>query len=417
MADILGSIKSSISAVDKGVSAMQNGNDGNALAAAKDAFLSLNSVASLLISNPYLKGLGALGSLASLKSAMDDAYNANSAAEALKAMAGALAAVGSLMTLFPTPQTKIVGAAMAIGFTAVKRGIEAYIDSENRQAIESVPKLPPYIFDPLFDVDYGRNLLDIPGISNRCNTNFRTAVTPPRRDPLAIDLDGDGIETVGIPTTGSPILFDHDGDGVKTGTGWLKGDDAWLVLDRDGNGTIDTGAELFGVDTMITVTVQKRREIGIISALGSRIGQIMWVFLTQGMIVGALGSLSGLFVGWLVVVYRNVIRHKIADWTGHEIFDSTIYGLIEIPAKMLPWDLGLICLGAFFLCTIASLLPAFLAAHNGSICRPASRYACREPLAWTPGASRSRSRESSRSTRTIPCGRCRATRRARCCTT
>jgi len=118
------------------------------------------------------------------------------------------------------------------------------------------------------------------------------------------------------------------------------------------------------MNTMITVTVQKRREIGIISALGSRIGQIMWVFLIQGMIVGALGSLCGLLVGWLVVVYRNDIRHKIADWTGHEIFNSTIYGLIEIPAKFVPMDLWKICFGAFFLCTIASLVPAFLAART-----------------------------------------------------
>ena len=75
-----------------------------------------------------------------------------------------------------------------------------------------------------------------------------------RRDPLAIDLDGDGIETVGIPTSGTPILFGHDADGIKTGTGWLKGDDAWLVLDRNTSGGIDSGRELFGVDTAITVT-------------------------------------------------------------------------------------------------------------------------------------------------------------------
>lgn len=74
----------------------------------------------------------------------------------------------------------------------------------------------------------------------------------PERDPLAIDLDGDGIETVGLPAGQAPILFDHDADGIKTGTGWLKGDDAWLVLDRNGNGVIDSGQELFGADTIIT---------------------------------------------------------------------------------------------------------------------------------------------------------------------
>ncbi|WP_339469208.1 calcium-binding protein, partial [Pseudomonas capeferrum] len=68
-----------------------------------------------------------------------------------------------------------------------------------------------------------------------------------RRDPLALDLDGDGIETV---SANSGIVFDFNGDGLKTGTGWVKGDDGFLVLDRDGNGSIDNGNELFGVDTI-----------------------------------------------------------------------------------------------------------------------------------------------------------------------
>lgn len=69
-----------------------------------------------------------------------------------------------------------------------------------------------------------------------------------RRDPLTLDLDGDGLETVGI-NTAHPILFDHDADGVKTATGWIKPDDGFLVLDRNGNGTIDSGEELFGDST------------------------------------------------------------------------------------------------------------------------------------------------------------------------
>jgi Ca2+-binding RTX toxin-like protein len=85
------------------------------------------------------------------------------------------------------------------------------------------------------------------------NADYRTAIAPRPRDPLAIDLDGDGIETTPVVNNGVPTLFDHDADGIRTGTGWLRPDDAWLVLDRNGNGTIDSGRELFGVDTLITV--------------------------------------------------------------------------------------------------------------------------------------------------------------------
>ena len=87
-----------------------------------------------------------------------------------------------------------------------------------------------------------------PGISPDVNSDTTSAIDfTPRIDPLALDLDGDGIET--IPSN-SGVTFDFDGDGLKTGTGWVKGDDGFLVLDRNGNGVIDNGGELFGIDTI-----------------------------------------------------------------------------------------------------------------------------------------------------------------------
>ncbi|MEP7311816.1 MAG: calcium-binding protein [Pseudomonadota bacterium] len=70
------------------------------------------------------------------------------------------------------------------------------------------------------------------------------------RDPLVLDLDGDGIETVGADPN-DPVLFDHRGIGVRTGTGWIASDDGFLVRDVDSDGTIDDGTELFGDSTFL----------------------------------------------------------------------------------------------------------------------------------------------------------------------
>ncbi|WP_437316088.1 calcium-binding protein [Sorangium sp. So ce385] len=68
-------------------------------------------------------------------------------------------------------------------------------------------------------------------------------------DPLAIDLDDDGVETLGLDGSDS-VLFDHDGDGVATATGWVGPDDGWIVRDRNLDGQINNGNELFGVNTV-----------------------------------------------------------------------------------------------------------------------------------------------------------------------
>jgi lipoprotein-releasing system permease protein len=120
----------------------------------------------------------------------------------------------------------------------------------------------------------------------------------------------------------------------------------------------------FGImSTLITVTVQKRREIGIMKALGANIGQIVWVFLGQGMVVGLFGTLTGLGLGMTLIRYRNEFSHWLANTLHIEIFPRQVYQFSSIPAEVIPLDVARVCISAFLICSIAALIPAYFAAR------------------------------------------------------
>ena len=96
----------------------------------------------------------------------------------------------------------------------------------------------------------------------------------------------------------------------------------------------------FGImNTLITVTVQKTREIGILKALGARTGQI------------------------ISVQYRNQVSQWLSGVLGIEIFPQSIYQFAEIPAEIVPSDVAIICASAFAICTVAAVIPAWFAAR------------------------------------------------------
>ena len=82
---------------------------------------------------------------------------------------------------------------------------------------------------------------DDTGNSNSSRYSAATVAQPPRA-PLVIDLGTSGIS---LSTVEAGVHFDIDKNGFAEKTGWTDGEDGFLVLDRNGNGIIDDGGELF----------------------------------------------------------------------------------------------------------------------------------------------------------------------------
>jgi lipoprotein-releasing system permease protein len=120
----------------------------------------------------------------------------------------------------------------------------------------------------------------------------------------------------------------------------------------------------FGITcTLITFVVLKTRDIGVMKALGATGRQIMWIFLSQSMVVSVLGVLFGLGFGMLAVVYRNPFLHLMRKLTGFELFPAKIYMLTELPARIMPGDIAIICGGSFVICLLAAAFPAWHASR------------------------------------------------------
>ncbi len=120
----------------------------------------------------------------------------------------------------------------------------------------------------------------------------------------------------------------------------------------------------FGITSnLITVTVQKRREIGILKALGATPGNILSVFLIQGIAVGVIGTVMGLVSGLAILHYRNDFLNFLRVRTGFELFPSEIYQFNMLPAQTSAGDIAIICGSAFLICTLAGLFPAWRAAR------------------------------------------------------
>jgi hypothetical protein len=78
--------------------------------------------------------------------------------------------------------------------------------------------------------------------------------------PVILDLNGDGVSTLSV---NAGVQFDIFAAGSKTTTGWVGGGDGLLVLDRNGDGQINDGGELFG--SSVTLADGSRAKDGYVA--------------------------------------------------------------------------------------------------------------------------------------------------------
>jgi lipoprotein-releasing system permease protein len=109
------------------------------------------------------------------------------------------------------------------------------------------------------------------------------------------------------------------------------------------------------VSTLIMIVMEKNKDIGILMAMGATRRSIMKIFVLDGLIIGVVGTLTGLVGGLGACALLS--RYQFVK------LPPDIYHLSRLPVLVEPLDVALICTAAVVISLAATLYPAWQASH------------------------------------------------------
>ncbi|HEV2614867.1 MAG TPA: lipoprotein-releasing ABC transporter permease subunit [Gammaproteobacteria bacterium] len=118
------------------------------------------------------------------------------------------------------------------------------------------------------------------------------------------------------------------------------------------------------VSTLVMVVTDKKADIAILRTLGATPRTILAIFMVQGMVVGIVGTLSGLILGVLLAQHVTGIVSGIQHVFHVQIIAKDVYYVNYLPSKLMWSDVWRVCVISFTLCLLATLYPAWRAAKT-----------------------------------------------------
>jgi lipoprotein-releasing system permease protein len=112
------------------------------------------------------------------------------------------------------------------------------------------------------------------------------------------------------------------------------------------------------VAALVMVVNEKRSDIAILRTLGMTPRGVIGVFLTQGLVIGTIGTLAGLVLGVTVAANVDSIVPVLERLFGFHVMDPSVYYITSIPSELRAGQIATITLVAFLLTVTATIYPA-----------------------------------------------------------
>ncbi|PEQ13259.1 ABC transporter substrate-binding protein [Novosphingobium sp. PC22D] len=121
------------------------------------------------------------------------------------------------------------------------------------------------------------------------------------------------------------------------------------------------------LSSLIMLVRAKTRDIAILRTMGATRRSLLKIFVTTGFLIGALGTVAGVALGFVFLYFRQPIVRGVELLTGQNLWDPSIRFLTELPSRPDPVEIVTICVLALVLSFVATLYPAFKAASTDPV--------------------------------------------------
>jgi len=118
------------------------------------------------------------------------------------------------------------------------------------------------------------------------------------------------------------------------------------------------------VSTLVMVVKDKQADIAILRTIGARPSSVLRIFVTQGSVIGIVGTAAGVLFGILLATNLEIIVGSLESLFGIKFLAADVYFISDLPAELRVADVVRIAVIALALALVSTVYPAWVASRT-----------------------------------------------------
>ena len=118
------------------------------------------------------------------------------------------------------------------------------------------------------------------------------------------------------------------------------------------------------VSTLVMAVTDKQADIAILRTLGAKPSSIMKIFIVQGVVIGAIGTLLGSGGGIVLALNLDVVVPFIERLLGVQFLAKDVYYITDLPSDLRYQEVALVASMSFMISLLATLYPSWRASQT-----------------------------------------------------